>query len=54
MDYSDWRTVDGVEFAYKRTIRRDGEDAAAIELTEVVLNPEIDPKLFERRRSRSP
>ena len=34
MDYSDWRMVDGVAFAYKRTIKRDGEDAGAIELTE--------------------
>ena len=48
VDYSDWRSVDGVAFAFKRTIRRDGEDAGAIELTEVTLNPEIDPKLFEK------
>jgi zinc protease len=50
MDYSDWRTVDGIAFAYKRAIKRDGEDAGAIELTEVKLNPEVDPKLFEKPR----
>ena len=50
MDYSDWRMVDGIAFAYKRTIKRNGEDAGAIELTEVKLNPEVDPKLFEMPR----
>jgi zinc protease len=48
MDYSDWRSVDGVAFAYKRTIKRNGEDAGAIELTDVKVNPEVDPKLFEK------
>jgi hypothetical protein len=48
LDYSDWRTVDGVAFAFKRSIRRDGEDAGAIELTDVKLNPEVDSKLFEK------
>jgi zinc protease len=47
-DFSDWRSVDGVAFAWKRTIRRNGEEAGAVELTEVKLNPEVDPKLFER------
>jgi hypothetical protein len=50
IDYSDWRTVDGVAFAFKRVIKRDGEDAGSIELTEVKLNPEVDPKLFEKPR----
>ena len=48
MDFSDWRLVDGVAFAYKRTIQRNGEDAGAIELTDVKLNPAVDPKLFEK------
>lgn len=48
VDYSDWRSVDGVAFAWKRTIRRDGEDAGAVELTEVTLDPEFDPGLFEK------
>jgi zinc protease len=50
MDYSDWRTVDGVAFAFKRSIRRNGEEAGSIELSEVKLNPEVDPKLFEKPR----
>jgi len=54
MDYSDWRTVDGIAFAYKRSIRRNGEDAGAIELTEVKLNPEVDPKLFEKPAAPQP
>jgi len=48
LDYSDWRMVDGVAFAFKRTIKRDGEDVGAIELSEVTLNPEVDPKLFDK------
>jgi hypothetical protein len=50
LDYSDWRMVDGIAFAFKRTIKRNGEDAGAIELTDVKLNPEFDPKLFEKPR----
>ncbi len=48
LDYSDWRTVDGVAFAFKHTITRNGEDAGSIELLEVKLNPEVDPALFEK------
>ena len=48
MDYSDWRAVDGVFFSYKRAIRRNGEDAGSMQLTEVKLDPEVDPKLFEK------
>jgi zinc protease len=47
-DYSDWRMIEGVAFAFKRTIRRDGEEAGAIELTEVKLNPEFDAKAFDK------
>jgi hypothetical protein len=47
-DLSDWRMVDGVAFAYKRAIKRDGEDAGAVELTDIALNPEVDPKAFEK------
>ncbi len=54
MDHSDWRTVDGIAFAYKRAIRRNGEDAGAIELTEVKVNPEVDPKLFEKPAEAKP
>ncbi len=53
-DYSDWRMVDGVAFAFKRTIKRDGEDAGAIELTDVKLNPEFDPKLFDKPAEAKP
>jgi len=42
--------VDGVAFAFKRTIKRNGEDAGAIELSEVTINPDVDPKLFEKPR----
>jgi zinc protease len=48
LDYSDWRMVEGVAFAFKRTIRRDGEEAGVVELIDVKLNPEVDPKLFEK------
>lgn len=48
LDYSDWRTVDGVAFAFKRLIKRDGAEAGAIEVSEVKVNPEVDPKLFEK------
>lgn len=53
-DYSDWRDVKGVAFAFKRQIRVGGEESVAIELTEVTLDPEVDPKLFEKPADAKP
>lgn len=46
-DYSDWRSVGGIQVAYKRhTVTATETDDVTVGQYEV--NPKIDPKLFER------
>lgn len=47
-DLSDWKTFDGVTLPVKRVNRQEGKDSSTVTFTEVHLNPEIDPKLFDR------
>ena len=50
-DYSDWRPVDGIAFSFKRTIKRNGEDAGSVELSEVKVDPAVDPTAFDKPTS---
>ena len=45
-DFSDFRTVDGLTWAFKRAIKRGGQDAGAVDLLEVQINPAVDAKDF--------
>jgi hypothetical protein len=45
---ADFRAVDGITLAFKNAISENGEDAGTSEITEFVINPKIDPKLFEK------
>jgi len=47
-DYSEWKSVDGVTMPFKETRSQNGAKAMSIEVTNVELNPTIDPKIFER------
>jgi zinc protease len=47
-DYSDWRAVQGIEFAFKETRTRDGKIVSSEEAQEIEINPTVDPKLFEK------
>lgn len=47
-DYSNWKQVDGVLFAFSTKQKQNGEDSASAEVKEVQINPPFDPKLFER------
>jgi zinc protease len=49
--HSDFRTVDGVTVPFKSVLTEDGKDTGNTELTEFVVNPKVDPKLFERPAS---
>ncbi len=51
VDYSDFRTVDGITLPMKNKITTNGQDSGAVEATEVVINPRVDPKLFEKPAS---
>jgi zinc protease len=48
IDYSDFRTVDGLVVAFKQAMTRDGQPAASAELREIEVNPSPDPKVFEK------
>jgi hypothetical protein len=46
-DCSDWRTVDGVVFAFEHEAKRGGEDAGTVEVQDVVAPP-LGPRAFEK------
>ncbi len=45
---SDFRTVDGITVPFRNSITDDGKDAGSMEFREFVINPKVDPKMFER------
>lgn len=47
-EFSDWREVSGLSLAFKRKQMRGGEPSGSVELTEVEVNPAIDPTAFEK------
>lgn len=48
VDFSDFRPVGGVLFAFKRAARRGGEDAGSVEVKDIVVNPPVEAGAFER------
>lgn len=47
-DPDDWRSVDGVLFAFKEHRTQNGEDNGTVEVTDVKVNPPVDAKAFEK------
>jgi len=45
---SDWRTADGLTLPYKHENKQNGEATSSAEYKKIELNPQIDPKLFEK------
>jgi hypothetical protein len=48
VDYSDWKTVDGLSVPFKEVRSLAGQRQAAVEVKEVEINPAVDMKLFEK------
>lgn len=48
MDLSDWKTVDGVNFYTQRTVSENGKAVAKDTIKEWTVNPQVDPKIFEK------
>ena len=46
-DLSEWKTFDGISIPTRHTNRQDGKDASVVVFTDVHINPEVDPKLFD-------
>lgn len=49
--YADYRPIDGVQVAHKTTVLQNGIKAAEITFTEVQVNPEVVPAVFEKPAS---
>ncbi|HZC23852.1 MAG TPA: pitrilysin family protein [Candidatus Binatia bacterium] len=47
-DLFDWRTADGLTMPYKHENKQNGEQTSTAEFKKLELNPQIDPKLFEK------
>jgi zinc protease len=48
VDFSDFKTIDGVTVPMTQIQTRNGEKAGEVRLREVQLNPTVDPKSFEK------
>lgn len=48
MDLSDWKMVDGINFYTQRTVSENGKVMAKDTVKEWTVNPQVDPKMFEK------
>jgi len=48
VDLSDWKTVDGVTMPFHQEVTSNGTPAMSITVTDLQVNPPVDPKLFEK------
>ena len=48
VDFSDYREVDGIKLPFKRTTSENGEVVVDTSFSAVKVNPQIDPKIFEK------
>ena len=53
-DLSEWKTFDGVNFPTKHVNKQDGKESSVVTFLEVHINPQVDPKLFEKPAGGSP
>ncbi len=47
-DNLEWMTVDGITLPSKQAISENGQESGSSTVKEIVINPTVDPKLFER------
>ena len=47
-DMSDWRAADGVTMPYLHKNKQNGQDTSSAEIKKIEINPQIDPKLFDK------
>jgi zinc protease len=53
-DLSDWKTFDGVNFPTRHVTKQDGKESSVVTFTDVHINPQVDPKLFEKPSTTPP
>jgi zinc protease len=47
-EFSDWKVFDGVKFPTRHVNKQDGKESSVVTFTEVHINPQVDPKLFDK------
>ena len=47
-DLSEWKVFDGVNLPTRHTNKQDGRQSSVVTFTEIQVNPEVDPKLFDK------
>jgi zinc protease len=52
-ELADWRTADGLTMPYKHDNKQNGEATSSAEFKKIELNPQLDPKLFEKAADNS-
>ena len=52
-DLENWQTTDGVTLPRLRKNKQNGEDSSSAQFTSVQVNPQVDPKNFEKPASSS-
>jgi hypothetical protein len=53
-DLSEWKLFDGVNYPTRHTNKQDGKPSSVVTFTEVQMNPQVDPKLFEKPAGGAP
>jgi zinc protease len=52
-DFSDWKSFDGLTLPAKQVSKQDGKETSTVTFTEIHVNPQVDPKLFDRPASKT-
>ena len=50
-DLDDWKTTDGLTLPFLHKNKQNGEDASTVQFTGIQINPQVDPKLFDKPSS---
>jgi zinc protease len=53
-DLSEWKSFDGVSFPTRHVNKQDGKESSVVTFTEVHVNPQLDPKLFDKPTTTPP
>ncbi|HUA14129.1 MAG TPA: pitrilysin family protein [Verrucomicrobiae bacterium] len=51
---SDWRTADGLTLPYQHQNKQNGQATSSSEVKKIEINPQLDPKLFEKPAEEKP
>jgi zinc protease len=53
-ELGDWRTADGLTMPYKHENKQNGQATSSAEFKKIEVNPQLDPKLFEKAAESTP